>query len=179
MPFSDPMDRYQQFKLDKADWTHDQELPPGYTFVAKGDREEEKALLQSEFPHWDIPFYRKMPGMYEWAIYYVTYEDRLVALAYSSDVNDEGLEGYWQIHYVVVAPEHRGKKLLPAIVTEMFRRDPEAKGGFFQVDREGHQKMYERWGGTLEGERAKEPPAPRGGLRSKLGAIRRKLVRSR
>jgi hypothetical protein len=173
--FSEPTDRYQLFQLAKEEWTNDQELPEGYYFIrAKDiDRDQERALLQTEFPHWEVPFNRQMPGSYDTGIYCVGYEGKIVALSYGCTENELGIPGYAQIHYAVVDPEHRGKKLLAAMVTEMFRRGPEFKGGVFYVDRSGHQQMYERWGGHLKGE--KEKPETDSGFRGMLARARRRL----
>lgn len=62
MPFSDPIDRYQLFKLDREHWSRWQDLPAGYSFMREVDRDGERALLRSEFPHWEIPFERRVPG---------------------------------------------------------------------------------------------------------------------
>jgi hypothetical protein len=179
MPFSEPTDRYQLFKLDRDDYERWQELPPGYGFMEEIDRDGERKLLQSEFPHWEIPFNRQLEGLSDGGVICVGYEGEVVAISYCCEVNELGLEDYAQIHYAAVAPAHRGKKLLAAMVTEMFRRF-DLKGGYFYVDREGHQPMYERWGGNLEGEKPKlesEAPAPARSerLRGYLSGIRRKL----
>jgi len=178
MSFSEPTDKMQLFSLARKDWTNDQELPEGYSFIwAKDiDREAEKKLLQSEFPHWEIPFHRRMPGLEERAVYCVGYEGKVVALAYGCTENDMGIPNYGQIHYAVVHPDHRGKKLLAAMVTEMFRRGPEFEGGVFEVDRSGHQQMYERWGGNLKDEKRK-PATELPGWRGKLARARRRLAR--
>ncbi len=177
MPFSAPMDHYNLFKLDRADYTRWQELEPGYEFVTEIDRSAERALLQSEFPHWQIPFNRQMPGLSELGVIAVARDGELVGVSYACVENELGLEGYGQIHYAAVAPEHRGHKLLAAMVTEMFRRFPDFKGGIFYVDRQGHESMYERWGGYLRGRKAKAAPAL-GRIRGRLGAARRRLTGS-
>jgi hypothetical protein len=178
MPFSAPMDRYQLFKLDKEDYTRWQDLPAGYRFVRDIDRDAERELLQSEFPHWEIPFNRSMPGLRERGVICVGHGDQIAALSYVCEENELGLDGYAQIHYAVVAPEHRGHRLLSAMVTEMFRRLPHFKGGVFYVDREGHQPMYERWGGGVEGEKPKPPAKPeRPGALRRLASAARRLVR--
>src|SRR5687768_6760019 len=117
MPFSAPIDRYQLFKLDREDYTRWQELPAGYAFARDIDRDAERELLQSEFPHWQIPFERRMPGLEEHGVICVEREGRIAALAYACLENELGLEGYAQIHYAVVSPEHRGNRLLAAMVT--------------------------------------------------------------
>jgi hypothetical protein len=177
MAFSEPMDRYQLFKLAREDWTRWVSLPEGYSFMEEVDREGERALLQSEFPHWEIPFERRLPGLTERGVFCVAYEGEVVGISYGCTENELGLEHYGQIHYAAVAPAHRGKDLLAAMVTEMFRRFPDFKGGIFYVDRSGHQQMYERWGGSLEGEKPKTAPAtPTTGL---LARLRRKLSGAR
>ncbi len=179
MSFSEPMDRYQLFKLDRKDWTSWQELPDGYSFEEEIDRDGERALLQSEFPHWEIPFNRKMPGSIERGVICVVYDENVVGLLYGCEENELGLEGYGQINYTAVAPEHRGQKLLPAMVTELFRRFPDYKGGIFWVDRSGHQQMYERWGGGLEGEKEKPSKERRTGLRARLAGLGSRLASGR
>jgi hypothetical protein len=180
VPFSDPTDRYQLFKMEREDFTRWEELPEGYSFIRKIPRRAERKLLQSEFPHWRIPYNREMPGMVEDSVVAVGHGKRqkLVALLYSSDA-ETGEPDYGQIHYTVVEPEHRGANLLAAMVTELFRRWPDYKGGYFHVDREGHEGMYARWGGEKKGERAKDgeggPPSLARRARAKLGALRRKI----
>jgi len=171
------MDRYQLIKLAREDYTRWQELPPGYSFMEEVDRDGERELLQSEFPHWEIPFDRRLPGLTERGVLCVQYEGSVVGLAYACTENELGIEHYGQIHYAAVVPEHRGHRLLAAMVTEMFRRFPEHEGGIFYIDRDGHQPMYERWGGHLKGERPKAPTRRRRGIRGTLGAVRRRLAR--
>lgn len=155
MRFSTPIDRYQLVKIDRERFTRWQELPAGYSFASDIDRDAERALLQSEFPLWEVPFHRQLPNMRHDGVVCVAHEGKPVAIAYFCEDNEAGLEGYLQVHYAVVSPEHRGRKLLASIVTEGFRRRPEAKGGIFYVDRYGHLTVYERWGGQLLGEKGK------------------------
>ena len=138
MSFSDPTDKYQLFKMEREDYTRWEELPAGYSFIRKIPRRAERKLLQSEFPHWRIPYNRELPGMVEDSVVAVGHgkKQKLVALLYSSD-SETGEPDYGQIHYTVVAPGHRGESLLAAMVTELFRRWPDYKGGYFHVDREG------------------------------------------
>lgn len=180
MPFSDPMEQYQMIKLDRAEYTRWTELPDGYEFMHPVDRDGEKELLQSQFPHWQIPFERRIPGLTDKGVMCVAHGGRVVGLSYASPENELGLEGYGQIHYAVVHPEHRGHALLAAMVTEMFRRYPDHRGGIFFTDREGHQPMYDRWGGHHQEDHDKAKPAPTGRgwqARQRLGALRRRLFR--
>jgi len=181
MPFSDPTDSYQLFKMEREDYTAWEELPEGYEFLRKWSRDEERELLQSEFPYWQIPYNREMPGMQEDSVVCVGVDGHVVALLYSSE-SETGEPDYGQIHYTVVHPVHRRHNLLAAMVTELFRRWPTYRGGYFHVDREGHKGMYERWGADYKGETPKSPPLPDppkstlARLRRRLGAVRRRVL---
>lgn len=176
MPFSTPIDRYELIQLDRADHTRWQELPPGYSFMREIDRDAERELLQSEFPQWEVPFNRQLPGLRDRGVICVACEGKAVGIAYACEENELGIEGYAQIHYVAVRPEHRGRKLLSAMVTEMLRRFEHIPGAIFYSDRDGHREMYERWGGHVIGQKEKPRTTLHQRLRYKVRATRGKLA---
>jgi GNAT superfamily N-acetyltransferase len=151
--FSQPHDVYTVLRIDCDEFRSPTELPPGYEFVAEVPRDVERALLEPEFPHWRIPFERRLPGMRPDCVVAVAYEGETVGIVYVCDRNEFGQEGYSQGHYLYVRPEHRGKKLFTAMYTEMLRRSEQwgLKGMTYITDREGHREMYERWGARVVG----------------------------
>jgi GNAT superfamily N-acetyltransferase len=151
--------------VDCADFRGHKDLPEGYAFTTTPDREAERALLETEFPNWQIPWERRFAGAREDSAAGVTHGGELVGIVYLAAENEFGYDDYAQWQYVAIDPAHRGKGLWRAMGTELMRR-AEAwgfKGCVLVPDREGHHDMYVRWGGRIVGERPKVAvkPVPR------------------
>jgi GNAT superfamily N-acetyltransferase len=170
MPFSSRMDRYDVIKVHRGDFTGWRELPDGYSFVPEHelDRDAERALLQSEFPDWETPFHRRMPGYIPGdGVVAVAYGGELVGIMYFCVSDKPGFEGAVQGHFAVVRPDHRGRGLFSAMVSETVKRieerghlwtGEEVKTGVLLADRRGHRAMYERWGLQFVSEKPKGGP---------------------
>jgi hypothetical protein len=177
--FSEPIDSYMLFKIDLKDFRGRAGLPPDYSFTDQIPRDAERALLEAEFPHWQIPYERRMPGSRPDGVVIVAHQGEPVGIVYTCDRNELDWAGYSQGHYLSIRRDHRGRKLFNAMFTEMLRRTETwgLEGMLFIVDREGHRDFYERWGATFVRERRKSDGAPAAPAQPRASRVRSALRR--
>lgn len=160
--YEDVLDHYKILKLNREDYPGRTPLPDGYEYANDVDDAVAESLLRPEFPGWRQPVARGMPGFREDSVVAVRAGEDTVAVCYVCDRNQLGLTGYGELHYAAVRPDHRGRGLWRAMITELFDRADRwgVAGVMFVTDRAGPIEMYLRLGADELAIRPKPKRAP-------------------
>ena len=185
--FSTVRPEYVFLTLNLADYVGTaRTLPAGTTLappldpVSPGIREQEKQLLQLNFPHWQVPFGGRLKGWRADSRVFLISGGRLVGGLYACDANERNDDPRWgQLHYFFVEPRCKGQGAHSILVAEAIRRARSwgLEGVFINTDRFGLPEVYMRWGAVEHCRIPKVEAAPDRGsrLRRFLSAVASRL----
>ena len=139
---------YDVLILPRSRYREPPPLPDGFSFDSAPPRSVERDLLAAEFDHWKIPSKRRFPGGRSDSAMAIRHDDQVVAVVYLGAENELGLSGYGQVHYAVIAPGFRGRRLYGPLFHRLLvlANDWDLGGVVLISDREGLVELYESWG---------------------------------